>query len=301
MAMKACRTTGRLRPDRVEDIPRRIVVVHEARYATHPQPAGLVRALTGLGHLVTVVDGNQDNGSGAGRGRRRDRLRAVMARADVIVGRGRSRAVLATLDAAAEMGVPVVDPAAAVRRVWDKAVMARVLSRGGVPTPATFFAPIDRLRERVPAPAYPLILKPVHGDNARGLRIVASGAELDRSRWPERTALAQSYLPGDGRDLKLYVVGGHVAAVRKPSPITPCATRGIEHVAVDGRLAGLARRCGLLFGLTVFGVDCLHTSGGPLVVEVNDFPNFTAVPGADLLLARHVLATAGSRDGRGRR
>jgi hypothetical protein len=35
------------------------------------------------------------------------------------------------------------------------------------------------------------------------------------------------------------------------------------------------------------------------VIEVNDFPNFTAVPGADALLARHVLAAAARGHDRG--
>jgi ribosomal protein S6--L-glutamate ligase len=67
---------------------------------------------------------------------------------------------------------------------------------------------------------------------------------------------------------------------------------------VADSVAELARTCGRLFGLTVFGVDCLETSHGPVVIEVNDFPNFTAVPGADVLLARHVLAAARPADPR---
>lgn len=272
--------------------PRRVVVIREDRYADQLQPAGLVGALWAAGHVVTVVGGDVDVG-------RRARLRAVMARADVIVARGRSTGVLTALRTAAGLGVPVIDTAEAVCGVWDKAAMARVLSRAGVPTPATFFAPIQTLVERVPARSYPLILKPVHGDNARGLRVVASREELRRLRWPQQPALAQSYLPGSGMDLKLYVIGGHVTAVRKPSPITPAASSKVQQVPLDHRLNELAHTCSRLFGLTVFGVDCLETSRGPLVVEVNDFPNFTAVPGADALLARHVLAAASRRPDRG--
>jgi ribosomal protein S6--L-glutamate ligase len=271
-----------------------VVVIREDRYADQLQPAGLVGALSAAGHVVTVVGGVADAG-------RRASLRGMMARADVIVARGRSLGVLTALGTAAGLGVPVIDTAEAICGVWDKAAMARALSRAGVPTPATFFAPIETLVDRVPARSYPLILKPVHGDNARGLRIVASRAELSRLRWPERPVLAQSYLPGGGLDLKLYVIGGHVAAVRKPSPITPCASSEIQQAPLDDRLRELAHTCGRLFGLTVFGVDCLETSRGPLVIEVNDFPNFTAVPGADALLARHVLAAARRPDRRGLR
>jgi glutathione synthase/RimK-type ligase-like ATP-grasp enzyme len=52
----------------------------------------------------------------------------------------------------------------------------------------------------------------------------------------------------------------------------------------------LALRCGRLFGLELFGVDCVEGPGGPLVIEVNEFPNYTGVPRADELLADHVVA-----------
>jgi ribosomal protein S6--L-glutamate ligase len=291
MSGRCAVVSGARWPESRRGRPRRVVVIREDRYADQLQPAGLVGALSAAGHVVTVVGGDVDDVRGPAR------LRAVMARADVIVARGRSTGVLTALATAARLGVPVIDTAEAVCGVWDKAAMARVLSRAGVPTPATFFAPIETLVERVPARSYPLILKPVHGDNARGLRIVTSRAELSRLRWPEQPALAQSYLPGNGLDVKLYVIGDHVAAVRKPSPITPCASSEVQQIPVDDRLGELARTCGRLFGLTVFGVDCLETRRGPLVIEVNDFPNFTAVPGADALLARHVLATARRPDG----
>jgi ribosomal protein S6--L-glutamate ligase len=149
------------------------------------------------------------------------------------------------------------------------------------------------LVEGVPRGAYPLILKPAFGDNARGLRVVDSPEQLRTLAWPEEPALAQAYLPGDGMDLKLYVIGAHLTAVHKPSPFTACTSASSGPVPMDGRLNQLARLCGQLFGLTVYGVDCLETDAGPVVVEVNDFPNFTTVPDADQLLARHVVSRAG--------
>ena len=63
---------------------------------------------------------------------------------------------------------------------------------------------------------------------------------------------------------------------------------GSQAVPVD-----LARRCGKLFGLELYGVDCLQTDAGTVVIEVNEFPNYTGVPGADEKLADYVLACAG--------
>ena len=52
----------------------------------------------------------------------------------------------------------------------------------------------------------------------------------------------------------------------------------------------IAARCGEVFGLELYGVDCIHTPDGPVVVEVNDFPNYSAIPEADGKLADYVLA-----------
>lgn len=264
-------------------------MLREARYAGQAQPAGLIAALRATGTTVVVVEPDSPHEAGTAREPLRDLIRG----ADGVVARGRSAGVLDALRLAARAGIPVVDAAEAVAGVRDKAAMAAVLTRAGVPTPATFVASVRRLSEQVPVAAYPLIMKPVYGDNGRGLRLVATPAELKALGWPEQPALAQSYLPGDGVDLKVYVIGDHLTAVHKPSPFTWCASSAEETVTADCRLRGLARRCGRLFGLSVYGVDCLETSSGPVVVEINDFPNFTAVPDADVLLAEHVLTRAG--------
>ena len=41
-----------------------------------------------------------------------------------------------------------------------------------------------------------------------------------------------------------------------------------------------------------YGVDTVETAEGVVVLEVNEFPNFTAVAGAAGALADHVLARA---------
>jgi ribosomal protein S6--L-glutamate ligase len=61
-------------------------------------------------------------------------------------------------------------------------------------------------------------------------------------------------------------------------------------VELTSSLRQLALDCAALFGLELFGVDCVVTGGGPVVIEVNDFPNYTGVPDADEALADHVLA-----------
>jgi glutathione synthase/RimK-type ligase-like ATP-grasp enzyme len=89
--------------------------------------------------------------------------------------------------------------------------------------------------------------------------------------------------------------------VRRPSPIDsdgtlrPAGDIGVE-VPVTPLLRSLARVCGRLFGLRLFGIDCVLGPGNvPLVVEVNDFPTYRGLPGAvNEVLADIVLARAAS-------
>jgi ribosomal protein S6--L-glutamate ligase len=131
------------------------------------------------------------------------------------------------------------------------------------------------------------VLKPVFGDNGGRLRIVDDARRLAKLEWPEPVAIAQQLVRDDGMDLKLYGIGRDVWAIRKPSPLTPPAAgaRQPGQVALTVALAALARRCGELFGLDLYGVDCVETPEGPVVIEVNEYPNYTAVPGADQRLA----------------
>jgi ribosomal protein S6--L-glutamate ligase len=84
--------------------------------------------------------------------------------------------------------------------------------------------------------------------------------------------------------VKLYAIGGEVWAVRKPSPLAPNAAEP-ELMVVTDEARDLARRCGSLFGLELFGVDCVQSERGLSVIEVNDYPNYSCVPDAGVRIA----------------
>ncbi|MDO5051862.1 MAG: ATP-grasp domain-containing protein [Pseudoclavibacter sp.] len=263
----------------------RILTLVDQRYREQNQPNGMVCALRALGAEVEVLDDTQLAD---------ERWRRSLTEADVAVARGRRPGTLAALEEARRAGLPVVDSAIAVEGVRDKRRMTRTLREIGVPTPRTALGTLadvaaSELR-------YPIILKPVFGDNASGLVVVETPEQLAEIDWPEPEVLAQEYHRGPGVDLKLYVIDGDVTAVRKPSPITRCTARpaALGPVTLSEELRELARRCSEGFGLIFFGVDCLEVDGELQVLEVNDFPNYSSVPRASQLLARHVLRRAGS-------
>jgi ribosomal protein S6--L-glutamate ligase len=111
--------------------------------------------------------------------------------------------------------------------------------------------------------------------------------------WPEPVALAQRYFQTDGYDLKLYGIGDEIWAVRKRSPFNQPQSEIAEGlVMLTPVLQDIGRRCGRLFGLDLFGVDCILTEAGPLVIEINDYPNYTSVPDANEKLAEYVVKLA---------
>jgi ribosomal protein S6--L-glutamate ligase len=116
---------------------------------------------------------------------------------------------------------------------------------------------------------------------------------MAQTEWTEPVALAQRYFRTDGYDLKLYGVGDEIWAVRKRSPFNePQADLPEGVVTLTPALQDLGRRCGKLFGLDLFGVDCIIAEHGPLVIEINDYPNYTAVPDANARLANYVVNRA---------
>ena len=270
-------------------IRRRIGVLVESRYRSQRQPAGVIAALRRRGHLVTVVD-PATHAVDLTDPRWCDSL-------DLVLCRGRSPAVVALLAMAGSRGVPCINVAAAVTLVLNKATAGAALAAAGIPVPPTFVGAPQRLADEETLRP-PMILKPICGDNAVGLRIVRSREQLLGLDWPEGAALVQGLVKTDGTDLKLYGAGDQVWAVRRDSPIdhtdgarrrgTPTASPAL----VTPELAELAHRCRAVTGLELYGVDCAVSPDGPVVIEVNDFPNYTGVEDGDDGLADYVLTRA---------
>jgi ribosomal protein S6--L-glutamate ligase len=266
-----------------------IGLVVENRYLIQSQPSGLRRALDERGHRVTAIDPQANSYLMEGNGWLGD--------FDLVVARGRSWALLCMLAWAESRGASTINRKEAIAGVYNKADMSVALA-GNVPVPSTYFGTIESLTKLIPADTYPIILKPIFGDNCRGLVVASDPEEMTNLEWTEPVALAQTYMPTDGYDLKLYGIGDEVWAVRKPSPFNKRSEGdGAESkaglVPLTPELQALGRRCGELFGLELYGVDCIETADGPLVIEINDFPNYTGVPEAGERLADYVIRRAG--------
>jgi ribosomal protein S6--L-glutamate ligase len=219
---------------------------------------------------------------------------------DAVVSRGRDLVGLGILAAAAALGVPAINTPRSIELVRNKIAMQAVLLNHGLPLPRTWFAADAAFFRRVPPDWFPLVAKPFDGDGAAGLALLTRPEDVELLPPLEgrrSVYLAQEFLSTDGWDLKLYGVGTRVWAVRKPAPISfhgsgPAArnpTGAAEPVELTAELRDIALTCGRACGLELWGVDVAMTPKGPCVIEVNDFPTYSAVPEAGEAIAQHVL------------
>ncbi len=157
-----------------------IGILVERRYLEQLQPTGLIAAIRERGHTVTVVDPDNALDEAA--------ESAFMGGFDLMVVRGRSLNILCLAAVAETAGLRTVNRLSTIRGVLNKAEMGFKLTANRIPTPPTYFDTIQRLAGYVTS--YPLVLKPVFGDNARGFKVVQKVEELLQLAWEEPTVLA---------------------------------------------------------------------------------------------------------------
>ncbi len=219
---------------------------------------------------------------------------------DAVLSRGRDLAGLGLLAAASALGVLAINAPQSIELVRNKIAMQAILLEHGLPLPKTWFAADAGVFREISPERYPLVVKPYDGDGSRGLSLLSHPDDVDELPGLSGTQslyLAQEFLETDGWDLKLYGIGSKVWAVRKPSPVNfagpgPAVvrpTKGAELVELDAQLMDIALTCGRACGLELWGVDVAVTPKGPYVIEVNDFPTYSAVPQAGEEIARHAL------------
>lgn len=220
---------------------------------------------------------------------------------DAVLSRGRNVAALSILAAAANLGVLTINTPKSIELVRNKIAMQSLLARHQMPLPRAWFAVEPATFRQVPNEYFPLIVKPFDGDGSAGLWFLGEPADCELIPAPATEKvlyIAQEYLPTDGWDIKLYGIGSQVWAVRKPSPVTfptagPALMRPAERAElfpIDPRLRDIALTCGRACEMELWGVDVALTPSGPFVIEVNDFPTYSAVPNAGELIAQHAMS-----------
>lgn len=267
----------------------RFSIIAETRYLGQRMPGSLHRTLLEAGHCADIICSD-------------DAVCDFRSRMpffdgyDAAISRDRSLIGLFLLAWAEKLGIAVINSRAAIEGVRNKAEMTATLAASGIPIPLTIICRGPDQLKSLPDSYFPLVLKPNFGDNGNGIRVVTS-EDVGRIKFRDASVLlAQKYVPNDGLDLKLYVAGDRVWAVRKPNIWT--SNNGHSHVSqvpVDEDMRTLAVRCGAALGLEVYGVDALPGPSGIQVIEVNEFPNFTGIDEAPRVVADLLIKRARQR------
>ena len=190
-------------------------------------------------------------------------------------------------------GARLLNPYQSCELTQNKLVVARILQNARVPVPRSWVtADLSLLRELVEQT--PLIIKPYMGHRGVGIVTVRNQDELRAIPNPEAPVIIQEYIEGDGEDLKAYVVGEQVFAVRKRYSKTSFSEPG-RPVPVSDEVRDLAVRAGRVCGLGLYGLDIIESPRGLFVVDVNYFPGYKGVPHVGAVIADYIEDYARAR------
>jgi glutathione synthase/RimK-type ligase-like ATP-grasp enzyme len=213
-----------------------------------------------------------------------------LANVDLCVLKSHTELALSLAALVHRRGTPVLNPYPACAATMNKIVATWLLRRAGVPVPETWLTGSPQhalnLLQRGP-----LVAKPSRGHRGQGVRFCHQPSDFDGLDWNGQPILVQELIPGNGEDLKVYVAGRHVAAIRKRFAPGSFAMPGAP-VPVTPQVERIAHTCGAVLGLQLYGVDVIEAPDGPRVVDVNYFPGYKGVADSPQWLAECILEEA---------
>ncbi|HEY1352016.1 MAG TPA: hypothetical protein VGF67_20535 [Ktedonobacteraceae bacterium] len=192
-----------------------------------------------------------------------------------------------------QQGRRVVNSWSASRLCQDRVLTTELMQAAHLPWPATrafptLAAAIEEARTADNL-TWPLIIKSRYshrGDLVDRLSDLAHLQALEQ-QWSQEPVVLQEWLPGDGWDIKLWVIDQRVFAARRRTPLDGAASKQnlpiAEHeLPIAWRELALA--IGRAFKMPLYGVDILPGASGPRIVDINAFPGFRGVSGASQAL-----------------
>ena len=188
------------------------------------------------------------------------------------------------------VGIPVINRATPIANARNKFRALRTLAEYGLPVPPSFtVGSADFLDQAVGQIGdYPFIMKPFEGTHGDALLLLdtptslasAVGAMCDL----HQDYIVQSFIKESaGNDFRLFVVGGEVIAsmkrIAQAGEFRSNIHRGGRGTTVElpSQCVETAIQATAAMELEIAGVDLLHTSDGPLILEVNPSPGFEEI------------------------
>ena len=212
---------------------------------------------------------------------------------------------LGVLHALRELGVMVWNDPRPIERSVDKSITSFLLSRAGIPTPASWatesYEQAYSIAERETGEGA-LVLKPLFGSQGRGLKLIHRPEDLPTiEQTPGRVYYLQRFIgverDGGYHDFRILVVQGRIiAAMRRHSNhwITNIKRGGRPvPVVINDEMKALALQAAMAVGANFVGVDIVYgTDERPAVLEVNSMPAWSGLQKVTSINIASVLADA---------
>jgi len=188
------------------------------------------------------------------------------------------------LHALRELGVCVYNDARAIERTVDKAMTSFLLHQAGMATPTSWVvAGIDKAKKilrRELATGQQLVYKPLFGSQGKGLKLLASIADLDSVEEVQGIYYLQRFIKTGQQnctDWRVFVINGKaVAAMQRTGGgwITNVAHgASCQPALLTLELSHLAESAVAVLDMHYAGVDLLRDEQGQYwVIEVNSIP-----------------------------
>ena len=137
--------------------------------------------------------------------------------------------------------------------------------------------------------SFPLIIKSRYSKRGDLVDKIHTGEQLRSlaTQWGQEPIIVQDFVAGDGWDIKLWVIDERLFAARRRTPLEANAAKTdfiIPSSDIPEQWRHIVLEIGHVFDLRLYGVDLLLTEQEPMIIDVNAFPGFRGVPGADAAL-----------------
>jgi ribosomal protein S6--L-glutamate ligase len=216
---------------------------------------------------------------------------------DLYVLKSETSLALSLAGALTVSGAVVVNNFRSCNLSRDKIAATALLAAAGVPMPPTWATGRKELLQPLLADG-PIRLKPRCGRGGTGIRRVVEPSSLNGQEVVTDIyglpvpMLTQQEVPSDGQDLKVFVAGSHVWAIRRPFPAHTLLEKMGTPVTLAPEVQAEALKCGKVLGLDLYGVDVLVADGRFYVIDVNAFPGYKGAAGAPWTLANFLYRRA---------
>ena len=227
--------------------------------------------------------------------------------ADLYLLKSHAPQALEVASALEQKGALVVNSWASSVACQDRVLMAQRMHEAHLPWPQTWHYTrlSDLLADKgfLATLAYPVIIKSYYSHRGDLVDFVRSYEDLEKlaAEWSQESIVLQEYAESDGWDIKMWVIDRQIFAARRRTPLEPNAPKEDYVIApqdLPQEWADITHEIGRVFNLRLYGVDLLVTNRGPMIVDVNSFPGFRGVPGADSALVELVEKLGREQAGR---